>query len=190
MIVLDELVESYGFLDQDQRAQDWLRDEGVSHLAGIEWPGPIGIARIQTHRDGLFEFNDDGVKTFVMPVTAAGRYSDIVDALAFRPADPSTVWLHQGSVSVLGDITTIDPDRLVRIYPTPLDWLVAGGAGLVVLDQLGAASLLRMLTEDGPGVLFGREAYHDVLDLERLLIGPPRPCLKIFFQAEKELETV
>ena len=190
MLMLDDLVEAYDFLSQDQRARDWLCSQGVSHLARIEWPGPLGVARIQTYRDGLFEFNDDGIRAFMMPVTDAGRYSDIIDTLAFRPADPTTWWLHQGATSVLGDVTALDPDRPARIYATPLDWLAAAGAGLVVFDQLGAAPLLRMLTEDGPGVLFGREAYDDVLDLERLLIGPPRPRLKIFFQAEKELESV
>ena len=189
MLMIDDLVESYDGLNDG--ARDWLRDQGVADVAMLMYPGPLGVGRIQTHRDGLFEFNDDGVKAFVMPVNVAGRYSDIVDTLAFRPADPATWWLHQGATSILGNVEALDPDRPARIYPAPLDWLAADGAGLVVLDQLGAAPLLRMLTEeDGPGVLFGRDAYNDVLELERLLIGPPRPRLKIYFQAEKELETV
>ena len=45
-----------------------------------------------------------------------------------------------------------------------------------------------MLTEDGPGVLFHPDAYNDALDLELLLIDPPRPRLRIFIQeAEKDL---
>ncbi len=65
-------------------------------------------------------------------------------------------------------------------------------AGRLVANLInGAAPLLRMLTEDGPGVLYGREAYDNARELERLLIGPPRPRPRIFIQAtDKELETV
>ncbi len=189
MLMLDDLVESFGFLDQNQRAQDWLRDQGVSRFARIEWPGPIGIARIQTYRDGLFEFNDDGIKAYLMPVLAGGRCSDVIDILAFRPADPTIWWLHQGMVSILGDVTELDPDRPARIYATPLDYFAADGAGLVILDELGAAPLLRMLTdEDGPGVRFPTDAYDDARELEELLVGRPRPRLMIYIEEpEKEL---
>ena len=158
----------------------------------LMYPGPLGVVRIQTHRDGLFEFDHDGIKVYVMPVLAAGRYSDVVDVLAFRPANSTTCWLYQGAASFLGNIEALNPDRPARIYPTPLDWLAAGGAGLVVLDQHGAAPLLRTLTDDdGPGVHFPIDAYDDACKLERLLMGPPRARPRIFIQeSDKELQSV
>ena len=190
MVILDDLVESYGGLNDV--ARDWLRGHGVSDVAMLMYPGPLGVVRIQTHRDGLFEFDHDGIKVYVMPVLAAGRYSDVVDVLAFRPANSTTCWLYQGAASFLGNIEALNPDRPARIYPTPLDWLAAGGAGLVVLDQHGAAPLLRTLTDDdGPGVHFPIDAYDDACKLERLLMGPPRARPRIFIQeSDKELQSV
>ena len=193
MILLDDLVDAYRRLDDPARA--WLQRQGVSTETMLMHPGPLGLSRIQTRRDRLFDFDDDGQKAFVMPVVERSAVIDtlaVVDILAFRPSDPTTWWLRLGAASILGDVEALDPDHPARIYPTPLHWLAADGAGLVALDELGAAPLLRMLTdEDGPGVRFPADAYDDARELERLLIGPPRPGPRIFIQAaEKELETI
>jgi len=180
ILVLDDLVESYGFLTDDAPAQAWLHDRGVSHLTRLMWPGPIGCARIKTHDGGLFEFDEDGERVFVMPVTEDGPYGDVIDVLAFRPCDPNTFWLHQGIATILaGEIEAEGP---VRIFSTPLDWLAANGAGLVILDWTGASNLLRFLAEDGPGVIL--DDYDNALAVERFLIGPPSPRPKIYLDKD------
>ena len=192
VILLDDLVDAYGRLDD--RARVWLHRQGVSFEAMLMYPGPLGLSRIQTRRDRLFDFDDDGQKAFVMPVVERSAVVDslvVVDALAFRPSDPTTWWLRLGAASILGDVEALDPNHPARIHPTPLHWLAANGAGFVVLDWIGASHLLRLLTEDGPGVIFDRDDYDAAIELERLLIGTPRPRPRIFIQAaEKELETV
>ena len=92
----------------------------------LMYPGPIGLSRIQTRCDRLFDFDADGQKAFVMSVVERSAIVDtlaVVDILAFRPSDPATWWLRLGAASILGNVEALDPDHPARIYPTPLHWL-------------------------------------------------------------------
>jgi len=57
----------------------------------------------------------------------------LVDLVAFKLDDPTRWWRRLGVADILGNAPsfTVEPKTL---HPTPLDWLRAGGTGLVVLD--------------------------------------------------------
>ena len=113
MLLIDDLIDSFDALTQPVR--DWLRDRGVSDPAMLQWPGQLGIVRIETYNDGLFDLNDHGLKAIIQPVNDGGQCSDVIDTLAWQPSDPSTVWLHLGMASILDDVEALDPDRPTRI---------------------------------------------------------------------------
>ena len=177
-----ELVEAYGALNPV--ARQWLRDKGVPDIAMVKYPG-IGIARVEIH-DDLFDFVDvGGVRMFVMPVSVAGIYSDIIDAIAWRASDPSRWWLNTGAGVALGADcidTAMVFDVPLRVFQTPLSWFCNQGAGLCVLDW----PAMRLDVEEvaaGAGII--PEDINQGDEIERHLI-PPRPDFNILIWSAAE----
>ena len=50
------------FYSLDDRAAAWLKRNGVFRLAMLEWPGPIGVAPIEIHPPGIFDFAEEGLR--------------------------------------------------------------------------------------------------------------------------------
>ncbi len=97
----------------------------------------IGVARIATTSDGLFEIHDDGERALIVPegVPEWPGWDAIHDLISFLPADPSRWWRRRGDVDLLG-VDNISPRRLspLTIHETPLSWLQAGAAGICILN--------------------------------------------------------
>ena len=106
--------------------------------------------RATVRSGGLFEPDDrEGGACFILPVRVddpnspetsdpAGVLHDgeIIDLLIFHPRRPQRWALRVGAASWLGAVEPqyCDPAP-VRIRQTPLDWLQAGGDGLVLLGN-------------------------------------------------------
>ncbi|MDO9490184.1 MAG: hypothetical protein Q7J32_17565 [Sphingomonadaceae bacterium] len=101
---------------------------------------PVGIVRIEIDRGGLWQPSEHGRPAIVQPVTAGG---ELLDLVAWRSADPLAFHLRTGHAWALG---VDNLERLywtsaappLRVHPTPLAWLAAGGGGLTVLDWRSA----------------------------------------------------
>jgi len=113
------------------------------HLAALQAAGVpdttfslpmVGMTSIQTHSGGLFDIVDDGDLAVIVPVGEwDGLNWQLEDLIAFMLDDPTRWWRRLGAADVLGNVEgfTIEPKTL---HLTPLDWLRAGGTGLVILD--------------------------------------------------------
>jgi len=130
----------------DDRSAVWLRRQGVPEFAIDLWPGPVGVAAIETHPLGLFDFAEHGRRAFIQPVLSGGKFTDIVDLIAWFSDNPGRWWTHCYSGVPLGidqlDRAEIEGEPLL-LQPTPLDWLCGGGNGIVVTDWAMSAPVLR-----------------------------------------------
>ena len=134
--------------------QGWLAAHGVSPVAIYGTPprlhGHFGVTRAMFHGD-LFEPAPDGKPVIILGVS---EHPDegVVDILAFEPSNPSHWYRRLGAAVVLGlhnARLAVFEESPVMVHATPLDWLRADCAGVVVLDW--KADLLSYL--DGYGVL-------------------------------------
>ena len=131
----------------------------------------VGVARIVTSTDELFEFHDEGDPAIIVVEgePEVPGWAEVDDLIAFKPGKPGDWWLRRGAVKVLGayNIAPKAPplsgqERPLTIHETPLSWLRAGATGICVLDWtfkpastlLGAGNLeaesarLKALLED------------------------------------------
>ncbi len=170
-MVAEDLLDAYRRLGDPARA--WLRRQGVSTETMLVYPGPVGVAEIDTHTLELFSFADFGQRAFVHPVYACGIDSEIIDAVAWMPSSPARWWTLRNTGWPIGD------DQLhyaefwrepVTLHSNPLAWLAADGDGAVVTDWIMSSPALRsvptIITYDHE---FGRE-------VERRLTMPARTC--------------
>ena len=177
-----ELFGAQGALTAEHRLA--LLAAGVAHEA-IDW-GWAGVARILIER-ALYQPVDGGSICFIAPVRVADpnspeasdpneviRWGELVDLVAFPLDRPENWVLRTGAAVWLG---AIGPQYLepppVLVHRTPLEWLQAGGNGLVPLcrDARDLRSLLlpcRSIAVTDP--LFGKRIKHS---LERPLPIPP-----------------
>ncbi len=97
----------------------------------------IGVGRIVTHSDGLFEFHDDGEVALVVPEgePESPGWAVVPDLIAFKPSEPGRWWLRRGQVDLLGAYN-MAPWKLspTTIHETPLSWLRAGADGICIVD--------------------------------------------------------
>ncbi len=97
----------------------------------------VGVARIVTSSDGLFEIHDDGERALIVPegVPEVPAWDSIHDLIAFKPDNPGRWWRRRGDVDLLG-ASNISHWRLspLVIYETPLSWLQAGANGGCVVN--------------------------------------------------------
>ena len=115
---------------------DVLRAAGVHDGAIFHDPLMVGMARIQTHRGGLYDIAADGDLAVLLPAGAwDGLNWQIDDLIAFKPAEPGRWWRRLGEVKILGssNIRT-EPVFPLTLYDTPLSWLQAGARGVCVID--------------------------------------------------------
>ena len=123
----------------------WLRAHGVSDAALLSYPGPCGMARIETLDFFFWQPSETGRPAFIMPALVGGAYSDILDIAAWFPSDPSTCFQRTGHGPVLGwdhlDATGFH-NSPVTLRTSPLDWL-RHGSGVAVVDWFVASALLR-----------------------------------------------
>jgi hypothetical protein len=149
------------------KSHDWLAARGVSDDRALD-AGGIGVARIETFRDGTYQPSEIGRPAFVLPcfdgpapsprdcVIQDRRVPPVIDLAAFCPRDPSRTWQRTGIATFLGQ-RAYDAARWhgweLRVYRDPMSWLRAGAelAGIVVLDWSAARLALRdvtMIAED------------------------------------------
>ena len=97
----------------------------------------VGVARIVTTRDGLFEPHDDGELALIVPegVPEVPAWDEIHDLVAFMPDDPARWWRRRGDVDLLGasNMTSWRLAPLI-IHETPLSWLQGGATGICIVD--------------------------------------------------------
>ena len=166
-----DLIDAYRRLDNPARA--WLHGQVVSTKTMLMYPGPVGVAEIDTHTLDLFSFAETGQRAFVHPVYTGGIDSEIIDTVAWLPSNPARWWTLHNTGCAIGD------DQLhyaefwrepVTLHSNPLAWLAADGDGAVVTDWIMSSPVLRsvptIITYDHE---FGRE-------VERRLTMPTRTC--------------
>ena len=97
----------------------------------------VGVARIVTDSDGLFEFHDDGERALIVPEGEPEwpGWAQIHDLIAFKPDNPSRWWRRRADVDLLG-ASNITPWRLspLTIHETPRSWLQAGADGVCIVN--------------------------------------------------------
>ncbi len=144
----------------DERSTACLKQHGVPDISLSMWPGPVGMASIETHPMNCFDFVPDRRRAFVMPVLSGGAFSDIVDLTAWFPDNPGRCWTRCYSGVPLG-VDQLDRAELLGdpllLHPTPLGWLRGNGEGVCILDWKMSSPALRcvpkLICED---VEFGR----------------------------------
>ena len=128
-----------------EAALDGLDHAWIKRLQGLGIPKRVlfgvwhhlGVGRITTYSDGLFEFHDDGDLAIIV---AEGEpevpgWVEFYDLVAFAPDDPSRWWLRLGQVDLVGAYN-MTPWKLspTTIHETPLSWLRAGAVGICIVD--------------------------------------------------------
>ena len=165
----------------DDQAAACLRRQGVSEKALHLWPGPVGVARIETHPLGIFNFAEHGHRAFIQPVLIGGEFTDIGDLIAWYPDDPARWWTRRYTGLPLG-IDQLDCAEIeslpLAIRRTPLSWLQAGGDGIVVTDWAMSALALRSVP-----ILIAEDAEHGREIQRRLTIVAAAPEIRVTREA-------
>lgn len=114
-----------------------LRDMGVALGQILEWQSLylLGRMRVEFGRDGFWNPIDiGGVQALALPVLEGPM---LVDIVAFSPLSPDIWALRRGDGRILGSGTGMaDWDtgvEEIRIFATPMEWMIAGGDGICVL---------------------------------------------------------
>ena len=169
-------------LDLASTAWHWLERQGVTHPARLK-AGNVGVVEIETTTEGFYQPAPGGRHAFIQPVYGAVRPPEVpimdpadptpIDLIAWCPKAPARWWLRRGVAILLGEIEAVHGEvygEPIRVYRTPLDWLRAGGAGIVILaNPADAFPYLR-------GIKIVAEDVAHGLELERCL-RPPEPEL-------------
>ena len=170
-----DLVEAYAALDYD--ALDQLDQLGIVEPTTLAWPGPVGVADIETHALGTFDFAEagDGRRAFVHPVHVGGINSEPIDAVAWFPENPSRWWTNRYSGLPLGT-DQLDCAEIwsvpMMVWPHPAAWLAAGGAGVVINDWEMSGPALRSL----PYIFVAADETAFGCEVARRLTMPVRIC--------------
>lgn len=176
-----------GFPDASEL--DRIRAIGVTQSTLLDVRCDLRTAPVRFLPGGRFEFADDGERAFVLPVYGAGE--TFLDMVAFvlpgldqgAGAESLMGWvgaapLHMARLEgvalflgehVLDNPATFFAGQPCRVYRSPLGWLRASGAGVVVLDHANA--WWRLI--DLPGPLCGEDVEHAKALLR---IATPRVC--------------
>lgn len=111
-----------------------------------------------------------GRRAFVLAV--ADRWDEVSDLIAWPVEAPTEFWTVEHRAAVLNEGALYSLDSAVSVFRTPLEWLAAGGAGIVILDDESAWRLLA----DGPA-LIAQDIEH-ARHVQRV-ITPPAPRARI-----------
>ncbi len=117
--------------------------------------GMPGLADIRPTRGGYFEFAENGLTAVVIPAydtipgnldaNAEAHVEHLVDLIAVDLDRPDRFWRRRGDALVLGSAfleIAGHEDEPIAVFSTPISWLQAAGAGVVVLDWDWARHLL------------------------------------------------
>ncbi len=100
-----------------------------------------------------------------------------IDLVAWYPKAPARWWLRRNIAVLLGEIEIVHAEvygEAIQVHKAPLDWLKAGGDGIVILaDPADAFPYLR-------GIKIVAEDVAHGMELERCL-RPPEPALPHIF---------
>lgn len=121
------------------------RDFDILEAAGVPgaflWHGPsrFGVAIVAPDAGGTYQLSEGGGElAIVVPARPlAFDDHDVGDLVAFYLSRPSRWWTRLGAVPLLSPdaILRAEVTRTpLRVFSTPLDWLRAGGDGIVILD--------------------------------------------------------
>ena len=140
----DPLQEHLGYgVNLRQAEIDRAKELGIHPMALVQ-EGIVLRHKVVFDRR-RFEFarhrgSDDMVSALVVP--ARGQYGEFVDLVAWRPPDSLGSWL--GHVGLLGEDQVLGPRfGPLAVHANVLDWLRADRVGVVVVDMIRAAPLLR-----------------------------------------------
>jgi hypothetical protein len=108
----------------------------------------LGVARVHTE-SSLYDPADGGTEMAIVGCFAApprmpdGRWrfpNDVVDLIAFRPAEPSRWWSRCDFIAALGEESLpAFSDDPVHVRRNPLAWLQSGAAGICPVSPDPAA---------------------------------------------------
>lgn len=114
-----------------------LRDMGMDVGQILRWQSlyALGRMRVEFGRDGFWSPIDiGGVQALVLPVMDG---PELIDMVAFSPLSPDQWYLRRGDGRILGSGSGMaDWDtgiEEIRIFATPMEWMMAGGEGICVL---------------------------------------------------------
>ena len=149
---------------------------GVEHTS-IELV--LGAAPVLPVGDSLFEIDNAGRWAVLQPVAAAG--GEVVDVVAYHPANPDCCRLLTGEGEALGllELELLGDGDTVICYETPLSWIRAGGRGMCLLTDDWAVAQ-RILTGERR---VGAETAELGRLLDRLLRYRPAPQVLVLEQA-------
>ncbi|GEO81956.1 hypothetical protein [Pararhodospirillum oryzae] len=115
--------------------RDWLQ--------ALTAPARYGVARARLDRDGSWVPTAEGTTVLVLPACPLAALddpiwpsADVGDLVAFDPRDPERWWTRLGCPLLNEEAqarAALCREPLV-VHPTPLAWMQAAGAGVVVLD--------------------------------------------------------
>ena len=137
-------------LSIEQRHINRMAAEGVpTHVAKpAEGKHLWGIMKVSPDGPTQFFPDPDGREAYVSIST---RGSDVTDLIAWHPANPANWRWRIGDEPFLG-IDAFERcwpgDGPLQIHATPLDFLRAGGEGLVVLDWNATSDIRRLAMVD------------------------------------------
>ncbi len=139
----------------------WLDAPGAARL-GSDLPddflrgcGMPGIASVQPTDDGRFEFADGAVTAVILPaydglpsLLAANpqrHVEELRDLVAVDLDHPDRFWRRCGEALLMGNAyleIAAQECEPIKVFRTPMSWLLGAGAGIVVLDWTWARDLL------------------------------------------------
>lgn len=131
----------------------------------------LTAVRIAGKNDGTFSFDPDGRLAVLIPVR--DRFGEIVDMAAFFQEESDQWWCRHGDETpILGAqelaYAGFHHQRL-KLWETPLQWLLKRRSGCCVLDW---GANLRLLFDDIPEVACQSTALKDQLHKNFLDFGP------------------
>lgn len=120
---------------------DTLRAAGVSNATLADPRCFVKAAPVVPLAPDRFDFAADGREVAI--IACHDAFEEVTDVVAFVTTDPSRVRRYAGRAVFLGEHVLANPATCalgepLRLYRTPLSWLVAGGHGAVVLDPAQA----------------------------------------------------
>ena len=159
----------------------------MTHPARLK-AGNVGVAEIETTAEGIYQPAPGGRKAFIQPVYGEVPPPKVpiidpadpepIDLVAWFPGEPARWWLRRGTAVLLGEIEVVCAevyDEPIQVRRTPLDWLKAGGDGIVILADPATASLylraIKIVAEDvSHGLELERSLRPPVIDLPRIFV--------------------
>jgi hypothetical protein len=170
----DELELEHLSLEMPSREElHALRAAGLPREMELDMRFLVKVATIRYLPGALFDFDDNGVRAFVLPVRDIDEA--VIDLAAWRIDRPDKVARLEGRASCLGEGLVEAPStyfagRPLHVFRDAMGWLRACGQGVVILDRPNAWR--RLL--DVPSIA-GEDGEHGV-ELKDLLRPPAPPC--------------